>query len=122
MEQRPTYRAGFALYITLTIMRGPSLLPSIYASTVLAGAVLVIAGFYSAWEAYATGAAPFTTVLVLPFLAGAGAAVSVLPKEFHWVAWLAGILFEVLVALVAVHSIRYFKWRHDETHDAKNDA
>ena len=103
-------------------MRGPSLPPSICASTVLAGAVVVITGFYSAWEAFATGAAPLTAVLVLPFLAGAAVAVDVLPKEFHWVAWLTGMLFEVLVALVAVHSIRYFKWRHDGQRDEKNDA
>jgi len=89
---------------------------------VLAGAVVVIAGFYSAWEAYATGAAPLTTVLVLPFLVGAGAAASILPREFHWVAWLAGMLFEALVVLAFVHSIRYFKWRRNETHDDQNAA
>jgi len=91
-------------------MRGPSLLPSICASTVLAVVVVVIAGFYSAWEAYATGSPPLTTVLVLPFLVGAAAAVDALPKDFHWAAWVTGLLFEALVVLVVVHGIRYFNW------------
>lgn len=94
-------------------MRGPSLLPSIYVSAVLAVVVVVVAGFYSAWEAYATGSAPLATVLVLPFLVGVGAAVGALPKEFHWIAWVTGLLFEVLVVLVVIHGIRYFSWRRD---------
>ena len=103
-------------------MRGPSLLPSIYASTFLAVVVVVIAGFYSAWEAYATGSAPLASVLVFPFLVGAGTAVGVLPREFHWVAWVTGMVFEVLVVLVVIHGIRYFSWRRAGKRHAQNAA
>lgn len=103
-------------------MRGPSLLSSIWASIVLAVVVVAIAGFYSAWEAYASGTATLATVLVIPFLAGAAVAVYTLPKDFHWVAWVTGLLVEMLVVLVFIHGVRYFIWHRSGKRHEHNAA
>jgi hypothetical protein len=107
---------------TLGVMRAPSLLTSIWVSTVLAVVVVAIAGFYSMWETYSTGSAPLATVFVLPFLVGAATAVDALPKGFHWISLITGMLAEILVVLVVIHGIRYFVWHRSGKRHVQNSA
>lgn len=92
------------------MIRNPSLSTSIYASIILSIFIVLFVGFYSAWETYATGSPPLATVFLIPLVAGVFVAVEILPKDFYWLAFLTGMLFEVLFVLIVIHGIRYFRW------------